>query len=115
MGSGKTVVRYRKPDGSIQVRCTESFEYFRNIGWMDEQWKRVELSGVEQSEDFLELCANLVGNAWTAFHYIPLQLAGLATLGKFHRGSVVGTAGTSDDIDSEAEGSEGSSMSSSSD
>ena len=33
---------------------------------------------------FTELCANLAGNAWSAFHYIPAKMALVATVGTHH-------------------------------
>ncbi len=34
-----------------------------------------------------EMCSNLAGNAWSAFHYAPLRIALTSTIGHFKKGN----------------------------
>ena len=113
VGSGKIVLRYCDPlrvvaGGGLagyQVRALESFEYMRLIGWGDEEWVtqdgdagwRRRITDSEDEHDFSELLANLAGNAYSVFHFGPLQMALLATYGKFCLGQETAESGSGDD------------------
>ena len=38
------------------------------------------------SMDYIELLSNLAGNCWSAFHYLPVQMCLISTIGRFHKG-----------------------------
>ena len=85
VGSTKMLCRIKVDDdrGSV-VRILEAFEYFRLQGWSDELWCTERMPPAEELcvED-LELYPNMAGNAYSAFHFIPMLLAGMATYGRF--------------------------------
>jgi hypothetical protein len=54
-----------------KCRILEAFEYMRLIGWFDSEW-RVPAGTIKTTLD-LELVANMAGNAYSLFHYGPLQ------------------------------------------
>ena len=43
---------------------------------------------VADIQDYVELISNLAGNAWSIFHYTPIKLALMATVGKFYNNEV---------------------------
>jgi hypothetical protein len=86
VGSVKVAVRVVQGSTST-IRILEGFEYMRMIGWDDACWAG-ELSANDRpsmsTAEEVELLANLAGNAYTAFHYMPWNMALLATFGKYH-------------------------------
>ena len=91
-GSCKVVVRWLSPDGIIQLRALEGWEYFRLIGWDDSMWwvsrqPRAE----ERPDDYADLVRNMAGNAYSFFHYAPWMLATIATYRKFWNNFCHGT------------------------
>ena len=89
VGSANMVVRISFPGNPVAtVRLLECFEYMRMIGWGDDEWAIPELSkppGGERSCDYLELVANMVGNAYSVYHYGPWNMAMLSTFGTYHK------------------------------
>ena len=70
-----------------KIRLAEGFEYFRLQGWDDSMWTPVQPSDLPDCPmDYIELLSNLAGNGWSAFHYIPVQMSLLATIGRYHKG-----------------------------
>ena len=88
-GSSKIAVRFKKqdlgfPSSTWFVRILEAFEYMRLQGWGDEQWNAYDIDETTpKGVYFLELIANMAGNAFSVFHYGPVVQALLATFGKF--------------------------------
>ena len=80
VGSGKILIRHFDALGKAAVRILEAFEYFRLVGWGDADWARVDDG---HKIEFLELCAKLAGNALSLFQYGPVQLALMATYGRY--------------------------------
>ena len=103
VGGTQLILRYRKEpqaskgkgrgkgQGSKLVRAAESTEYMRLIGWDDLQWTlQMDTEILAQAgHDFNELCSNFAGNVWSAFHYLPLNLAATAAVGRFGKTGVV--------------------------
>ena len=44
--------------------------------------------------DYIELLSNLAGNGWSVFHYLPIQMSLLATIGRYHKGLAPGVPDT---------------------
>ncbi len=84
IGSTKVLVRYVR-NGKKTIRAFNSLEYFMTIGWYAEDWARVDKLGFigVQIHKLVEFHANLTGNAFTLYHVAPLELATLATYGRF--------------------------------
>ena len=75
-------------ENDIVVRAAVSTEYFKVIGWDDMQWVGVlkdegEDLTTQGRHKWNELISNFAGNAWSAFHFIPIRLATMATIGRF--------------------------------
>ena len=84
VGSGRLVVRRTKrSEGIREVRLVEPFELMRMIGWCGDCWQPLSNKFLASGIEALELVSNLAGNAYSLFHVGPVQLASLATLGKF--------------------------------
>jgi hypothetical protein len=89
VGSAKLVVREVLP-GGVKIRALEAVEYMALQGWDRSEWavkasfdtRRMNLG----SQEYVELVANLAGNAWSIWHYVPFKLALCATIGRFHSG-----------------------------
>ena len=73
-------------EGVVKVlRALEGFEYLAMIGWCENCWPPSGQGSLgEDRQSFTEVVARLSGNAFCAFHYIPVQLSLMATWGKFH-------------------------------
>ena len=83
VGQTKLILRYRETDGGpVIVRAAEASEYMRLIGWDDLQWANPAPESLSQ-QDYTELTASFAGNAWSAFHWLPLRMATVATAGDF--------------------------------
>ena len=86
VGSTKLLLRYKEGAGEpVVIRATEASEYMRLIGWDDQQWSApapADMLALDQQR-YTELCANFAGNAWSAWHWLPLRMATVATAGYF--------------------------------
>ena len=82
VGGTKLILRYKEERGDdVVIRATEASEYMRLIGWDDSQWS-APAHGIHTKEDkmyFTELCGNFTGNAWSAWHFLPIKMATAAT------------------------------------
>ena len=97
VGSMKLLLRTRHPNGHVTVRLAEAFEYARGIGWEDEMWVKYEEGAFASPGSgfaFIELVANMAGNAWSALQYAAVHTALVATAGKFCGVQDTGDAGS---------------------
>jgi len=67
----------------FSTRMLECFESLRLMGWCDDAWKKHRNTKVTSPEQ-LELIMNIAGNAFSAWAYLPCEMALLATWGTFH-------------------------------
>ena len=84
VGSQKCLLRARHKDGTIRCRYLEGFEYMRLAGWGDHHWSKGPLQFTNPIE-WHETLARMSGNAWSGFQYAQVQMAVIATCGKFLR------------------------------
>ena len=84
VGSGKICMRYSKPGAksTYGIRCLESFEEMRMLGWDDSFWSPAGTRAFQSYED-VELISNIAGNAFSAFNCVPFFCSLLSTAGKF--------------------------------
>ena len=92
VGSTKLFLRYMRPvDDTVKkkkfVRAAVATEYMRLIGWDDAQWVRVPSKSpqvaIHECHEINKLCSNFCGNAWSSFHFLPLRMATVSTIGRF--------------------------------
>ena len=90
VGSGKLIVRTCLPNGRIVTRCLEALEAMAFMGW-DRSWFRdpatvhdKPLHVCKSDIHYAELVSNMGGNAMSLFHYAPIRLATMATIGHFY-------------------------------
>eukprot|EP00959_Pyramimonas_sp_CCMP1952_P382638 8017769-Pyramimonas_sp.AAC.1 len=59
---------------------------FRLIGWADSDWRPGPWpqDSAVTPEKMVQLCSNMSGNAFCAYHYLAWLMASLATFGAFH-------------------------------
>ena len=94
-GSTKLLLRYRldsqgdedETSDGVTIRVADAHEYMRCIGWDIGTFsaKTVEPKYDDAKVAFAttELHANMVGNAWSMFQYIPLKMSLVATAGMY--------------------------------
>ena len=120
VGSTKLILRYHggppiHEGGEVVdkvVRAATGTEYLRLIGWDDMQWVHPLDTSVEPpaAHEFNEICSNVAGNAWSPWHFLPLKMATVATIGRFGKTNAIdvedevsdvkGGAGNDDDASS---------------
>jgi hypothetical protein len=93
-GSTKIVMRRTVTDmvgstkmvGSL-VRCLDAIEYFRLMGWFDDDWRPIAdwRSIFEDVCHLTETIANLAGNAFSAWQYGAWQMALISTVGMYQK------------------------------
>ena len=90
VGTSKFVIRQIwQEEGSFKwnVRAMGAVEYMRLIGWDIDDWRPChstqERIGAMNPVDWIELVAEMVGNAWCVFQYGPIRCALTATIGHF--------------------------------
>ena len=85
IGSCKLLCRY-VAEGKEVVRAWEAFEYMAAIGWHPESWQKEGMTPKMvplETQDVVETVSCLAGNAFCLYHFVPFELALLATYGKF--------------------------------
>ena len=90
-GSSKIVTRYKleepTPDSSTcwVIRPLDAIEYCQLNCWSDGMHRLVHNDAWEalSQHEQVECVANLMGNAFTPFHYVPWETAAYATWGRF--------------------------------
>ena len=106
VGSSKLMVRTRlKGQTNTEVRQLEAVEYWALQGWDHSWWITPESSDwwqqipkIKNAHQFIDLCSNMTGNAFSAFHCIPMFLATLATMGRYSVLDVGGVVDSDDDL-----------------
>ena len=99
------MVRTRlKGQTNTEVRQLEAVEYWALQGWDHSWWITPESSDwwkkipkIKNAHQFIDLCSNMTGNAFSAFHCIPMFLATLATMGRYSVLDVGGVVASDDD------------------
>ena len=59
-----------KASGHLHLR----FEQMRMIGWADSMFANDGHHLQDSDFDYVELLGNMAGNAWSVFHYAPVQV-----------------------------------------
>ena len=94
VGGTKLILRYKTDTDEIVIRAAVSTELMKLIGWDNEQWSHgYDTFGMSAQEchDWNELTSNFAGNAWSAWHFLPIKMATVATIGRFGRGGYLDT------------------------
>ena len=91
VGSSKLMVRTRlQGQTKVEVRQLEAVEYWALQGWDQSWFIKPESSDywmntpkVKNAHQFIDVCSNMSGNAFSIFHAVPMFLSTLATMGRY--------------------------------
>ena len=90
-GSQRLVVRSNNDSdpSKNRVRLIEAVEVLAMQGWHESWWRAMDSDdrshafGKLDDQHKVQLVCNMAGNAFCIWHFLPLQIATLATVGKF--------------------------------